>query len=91
MENIGSHYNNVSHIVFSELSYSQEWINNHISEHAGYHYRQYLIKLVKEHKKIVTLFESFYNFVVKTLLNTTNDGDCGNLLTYLLGKPNRTR
>ncbi|XP_023025107.2 protein prenyltransferase alpha subunit repeat-containing protein tempura isoform X1 [Leptinotarsa decemlineata] len=91
LENIVPKNQSISNIVYSELSYSQEWINNHVSEHAGYHYRQYLIKLVRDHKKIVTLYNSYYNFVVKTLLNTTNDGDCSNLLTYLFGKANKTK
>ncbi|CAG9858012.1 unnamed protein product [Phyllotreta striolata] len=91
MENILTYNHNISQIVYSELNYSQEWINEHVSEHTGYHYRQYLIKLVKEHKRIVSIYESFYNFVVKSLLKTSNDGDWRNLLDYLLGKPNRTR
>ncbi|KAG5885192.1 hypothetical protein JTB14_036499 [Gonioctena quinquepunctata] len=91
LENLVPDNQSISNIVYSELSYSQEWINNHISENTGYHYRQYLIKLVKNHKKIVSLYDSYYNFVVKTILNMTNDGDCGNLLTYLLGKANKTK
>ncbi|CAG9815332.1 unnamed protein product [Phaedon cochleariae] len=91
MEHIASNCQTISNIIYSELSYSQEWINNHISEHTGYHYRQYLIKLVRGHKKVVAVYDSYYNFVVKSLLKMMNDGDYSNLLTYLMGKPSRTR
>lgn len=91
METIASGYSTISNILYSELSYTQEWMNFHVSEHVNYHYRQYLIKLVKRHKKIVTVFDSYYNFVVKSLLNLVNDGEHSNLLVYLLGRPNKAR
>lgn len=89
MEHIASNSSTISNIVRVELNYSEDWINSHVSEHSGYHYRQYLIKLIRRHKKIVSIFDQHYSFVVKTLLNLVNDGEHVNLLTYLLGKPNK--
>ncbi|KAJ8970454.1 hypothetical protein NQ314_001226 [Rhamnusium bicolor] len=87
---MASHNPNISDILYSELNYSQEWINCHVSEHVGYHYRQYLIKFVEQHKNIVSVFESYYNFVIKQL-NLINDGEYINILVYLLGKQNKPR
>ncbi|XP_018574719.1 protein prenyltransferase alpha subunit repeat-containing protein 1-B isoform X2 [Anoplophora glabripennis] len=89
MENIAACSPSIGDIVYSELNYSQEWINTHVSEHSGYHYRQYLLKLVRSHRKIVLVFESFYNFVIKQL-DLINDGEFSNLLVYLLGKQHKT-
>ncbi|KAB0802498.1 hypothetical protein PPYR_04684 [Photinus pyralis] len=33
-------------LVFEQLDFSIRWIQSHISEHAGFHYRQYLLKCV---------------------------------------------
>lgn len=88
MENVAARNLIISDVVYSELNYSQEWINSHVSEHAGYHYRQYLLGLVRSHKDIVLVFESFYNFVMKQL-DLINDGEFGNLLVYLLGRQNK--
>lgn len=88
MEQIAARSPSVSEIVYSELNYSQDWINSHVSEHSGYHYRQYLLGLIRSHRDIVLVFESFYNFVIKQL-NLINDGEFSNLLVYLLGKQNK--
>ncbi|KAJ8985428.1 hypothetical protein NQ317_017060 [Molorchus minor] len=81
-----------SNIVYSELSYSQEWINSHVSEHSGYHYRQYLITLVKDHKNIDSLFDSYYNFALKHF-NLFDQGEYSHsqLLIYLMGNQKKKK
>ncbi|XP_028143737.1 protein prenyltransferase alpha subunit repeat-containing protein 1 [Diabrotica virgifera virgifera] len=84
MENIASKYFNFGRITYSELVYSGNWISTHVSEHAGYHYRQYLIKLVKKHKELKVM-DSFFQFVIQNHANTIGEREYGNLLTYLMG------
>ncbi|XP_056636336.1 protein prenyltransferase alpha subunit repeat-containing protein 1 [Diorhabda sublineata] len=81
MENIASHHPTISRIVKSELEYSHQWIYSHMSEYAGYNYRQYLILLVKRHKGIVETFNSFYVAVRGKDYDSIVD-----FATYLLGK-----
>lgn len=90
MESIASLCTNMGNIVYNELSYTQEWINSHVSEHAGYHYRQYLITLLKEHKKIHMVYESYYNCVINRL-DVFKEDKYSNLLVYLIGKHNKKR
>ncbi|CAH1976951.1 unnamed protein product [Acanthoscelides obtectus] len=67
MENMTS-YNQLQQIIYSELSYTQEWINSHISEHVGYHYRQYLITLTTKVFISSTIYRSYFDFVVSEFL-----------------------
>lgn len=85
MENIASHHPTISRIVKSELDYSHQWIYSHMSEYAGYHYRQYLILLVKRHKGIVEIFNSFYVAVRGKEYNSIAD-----FATHLLGITDHT-
>ncbi|VEN60397.1 unnamed protein product [Callosobruchus maculatus] len=78
-------------IVYSELSYTQEWINNHISEHVGYHYRQYLITLTKKDNSISSVYGSFLDFVSSEFLSSPKSNGPivapAEVLQYLLGVP----
>lgn len=85
IEYIANLYPNFDNIIFFELSYTKDWISKHVSEHSGYHYRQYLIKLLKESTKITIVNSIYYNFVINKLELFKQD-KCFNILTYLLGK-----
>lgn len=84
MENIANLYPSVSSIIQLELNYTEDWISRHISEHSGYYYRQYLIKLLRENKNISILYENYYDFVVNKL-EVFKEDKYINLLSYLLG------
>ncbi|XP_018324874.1 protein prenyltransferase alpha subunit repeat-containing protein 1 [Agrilus planipennis] len=61
-------YQSKSNVIFEQLQFSLGWINNHISQHSGYHYRQYLINCIKN---IPTMNNSISNtsfMFVKNLL-----------------------
>lgn len=40
-------YDYAPEVVVSELEFSYSWIQSHVSEHTGFHYRQYLFRLSK--------------------------------------------
>lgn len=90
IQNIASQCAAISSILYTELNYSQEWVKRHVSEHSGYHYRQHLIKMLKEHSKIVSVFESYYNFAINKL-EVLKEDKYISLLSYLLDKPNKKR
>lgn len=85
IEHIANLYPNFDNIIFFELNYTKDWISKHVSEHSGYHYRQYLIKLLKESTKITIVHAIYYNFVINKLELFKQD-KYFNILTYLLGK-----
>lgn len=90
IENIANQCSTFSNIIYSELTYTQDWINKHVSEHSGYHYRQFLIKLLKEHRHIISVFETYYNFTINKLELFKEDKYI-NLLSYLLGRHNKKK
>lgn len=73
------------HILTQELEFSERWISEHVSENTGYHYRQFLIKLLKNQRDIPLLMPYFNEVITK--LNLLNDGEPSQLLILLLGKP----
>lgn len=64
---ISHNVNLAKSFVVSELQWSSNWIFSHVSEHAGYHYRQFLIKCVKTHCNSFTVFDHYYREVKKFL------------------------
>lgn len=70
LQNLGSQF--FKNVLMSELEFSYNWILKHVSEHAGYHYRQNLISLIKSHQLEKSLFRRYYkylsvNFIKKDL------------------------
>lgn len=53
--------------IVSELQWNSTWIFSHVSEHVGYHYRQFLIDHVKTRCNSFTEFENYYREVKKFL------------------------
>lgn len=58
--------------VVGELLWSYRWIFSHVSEHVGYHYRQFLIGKLKNHCSSFTEFNDYYVEVKKFLENEEN-------------------
>ena len=58
-------YNMSLHILLNELYSTDKWINNHISDHCGFHYRQFLLDSLG--KQSNTLLEQ-YTIQLKDLL-----------------------
>lgn len=56
----------------NELRFSFKWIFSHVSEHSGYHYRQFLINNVRDYAHCQDSFDVYYNYVKKYLNNTEN-------------------
>ncbi|XP_063913015.1 protein prenyltransferase alpha subunit repeat-containing protein 1 [Zophobas morio] len=84
-ETIGHRMANFSVLMLRELEFSQQWLSQHVSEHTGYHYRQYLLNAVRNSKKITCVFEYYYSKVVESL-GLVNENDPKDILTLLLGK-----
>lgn len=72
-------------ILNREMQFSEKWINEHVSENTGYHYRQFLINLFKTQREFVVL-PVYFNEVTRRL-NLLNDDEPAQLLIFLLGKP----
>ncbi|XP_066157843.1 protein prenyltransferase alpha subunit repeat-containing protein 1 [Euwallacea fornicatus] len=71
-------------IVITELEFSEQWINGHVSEHSGYHYRQVVIHSYRHHKNLRMPVDCFYR--VSTKLNLSDQwGNFEELLVFLLG------
>lgn len=84
IENISNLYPAMGNIIHLELSYTEDWISRHISEHSGYYYRQYLINVLRENKNISIVYENYYSFIINKLQVFKEDKYI-NLLNYLLG------
>lgn len=68
-----------SNIIIDELIYSQEFISQHVSEHSGFHYRQYAVRQFK-HKMFASekLTQILHNFrfvdYYHTIMPLDNEG-----------------
>ncbi|XP_076260565.1 protein prenyltransferase alpha subunit repeat-containing protein tempura [Rhynchophorus ferrugineus] len=76
-------------ILAREMHFSEKWINEHVSENTGYHYRQFLINLFKSHRQLVMIPRYFHE--VTKRLNLFNDDEPIQLLIFLLGKPPKNK
>lgn len=56
----------------NELRVSLKWVFSHVSEHSGYHYRQFLINSVRDYAYCQDSFDTYYNYVKKYLKSTEN-------------------
>lgn len=91
IENIGHRVITFKDILYRELEFSHRWISSHVSEHTGYHYRQYLFNIVRKHPKITNIYEIYYKEVIKILRLVNDGGDPRDILTFLLGKEKSQR
>lgn len=75
-------------LIISELTFSLNWITNHISEQSGYNYRQYLINNLKESKSFSysILKNSNFNIAVKYLDLPFPNCDPTHTLQILFGR-----
>lgn len=53
--------------IISELELNAKWIFRHVSEHVGYHYRQFLIERIKTYCNTFSEFDEYYRNVKKLL------------------------
>ncbi|CAH0553649.1 unnamed protein product [Brassicogethes aeneus] len=86
MENLGSNCENIETIIQSELQLNSKWLTEHVSEHTGYHYRQYLIKLVKH----LPNMKDFSLQYLASLTNVLKVKDPTSTLFNLLGISNKS-
>lgn len=85
METLGAKTANFKSVIFDELEFSQKWVSEHVSEHTGFHYRQYLFNTVKQTRNITSVYE-FYYYEVTKILGQVSETDPRDILTFLLGK-----
>lgn len=70
--------------IANELQFSLKWILSHVSEHSGFHYRQFLINCVKEYTNWQDSFDMYYSYV-KKYFKTTKNVNYTMLLREILG------
>lgn len=71
--NIVSHNAELANnFIVSELALNFKWIFSHVSEHVGYHYRQFLIGRIKTYCYSFAEFDDHYREVKKFLENKDN-------------------
>ncbi|XP_068911410.1 protein prenyltransferase alpha subunit repeat-containing protein 1 [Tenebrio molitor] len=85
VETLANRVASFNDVILAELEFSQRWLSEHVSEHTGYHYRQYLFDTVRTSKNISSVYEFYYNYVIKTL-RLVSENDPRDVLTFLLGK-----
>ncbi|XP_060527365.1 protein prenyltransferase alpha subunit repeat-containing protein 1 [Cylas formicarius] len=83
-ENLGPYCPSV---LEEELSFSEKWINEHVSEYSGYHYRQYVLSLCAK-RETGTILRHYCDRVLQHL-NLVCDVDFNQLLTYFLGEQSK--
>lgn len=61
-------------VLFGELHTTESWVSKHISDHSGFHYRQFLLTSLQ--KQSIDLKEQFsvcYKHLIQKELATTTD------------------
>lgn len=82
LQTLASEYYNL--ILNTQLDFSLNWICSHVSEHAGFHYRQFILKLVKKNSLDKTAIEK-YKKVLLDLIGCGDGYDIDSLLHRLFG------
>lgn len=70
--------------IVSELVLNSKWIFSHVSEHVGYHYRQFLIGQVKTYCYSFPEFDGYYS-EVKKFLESVENVNYASVLREVLG------
>lgn len=76
-------YKYIPNVITIQLDFSLPWVMSHVSEHTGFHYRQHVLKLVKERNMEKSLFSKYYEFIAD---NVVPKSESNSLLKYLLGE-----
>ncbi|EEZ97598.1 protein prenyltransferase alpha subunit repeat-containing protein 1-B [Tribolium castaneum] len=84
LETLGARTANFN-VIMDELTFSEKWVSGHVSEHTGFHYRQYLFNTVRKSRNITSVYEFYFCETVK-LLGLVGENDPRDILTFLLGK-----
>lgn len=58
--------------IVSELRVNCKWVFSHVSEHVGYHYRQFLLNQIKTYCHSFIEFDEYYSAVKKFLESNDN-------------------
>ncbi|XP_044262037.1 protein prenyltransferase alpha subunit repeat-containing protein 1 [Tribolium madens] len=85
IETLGTRIGNFTNVVSDELAFSEKWVSGHVSEHTGFHYRQYLLNTVRKSRRITNVYEFYYCETIK-ILGLVSENDPRDILTFLLGK-----
>lgn len=83
IENLAPNSTNLSLVLQHELNYSENWIALHVSEHTGFHYRQFIINKIRN---IEFFLETKYmDCINKHFENITKRENTTNILIYIFG------
>lgn len=85
MENILGHYlcdDIRGRIIDSELNNSEKWVQEHVSEHTGFHYRQYVINYSRKYQ--FSLSSNYFTRIIPFLDDFDGNSD---FFIYLFGCP----
>lgn len=83
LENMASISSNLGSVLKHELNYSENWISLHVSEHTGFHYRQYVISKIRN---IEVILDSKYVDCINNLFdNVANQKNVRDVLIYIFG------
>lgn len=63
MQMLLTHVDAVHEVISCERNFILDWTLRHVSEHAGFHYRQYILKLTKERTFPEETFEHLYDSI----------------------------
>lgn len=74
-------------LISDQLEYSIKWINTHVSEHTGFHYRQYLCKSILKNTQRSSMYDVTYHCYIEPFVDIKfwNCNDTSNL-NMLLGR-----
>lgn len=85
---VGNNADIAKSFIVNELLWNKKWIFEHVSEHGGYHYRQFLIGGVKTHCNSLAELDGYYRDV-KNFVQSTENVSYVTILRELLGDDNK--
>lgn len=83
MENILKYCTNTQLILQHELNFTENWISLHVSEHTGFHYRQYILNRCKNTE--LQLDNKYLDSIKKLFENATNYTKPRDILIHIFG------